>query len=92
MTHTIARAIVAILVGIIAATFPAGAQEAQFAGEATVNIIEVPVRVIDPTTGKAVTGLTAKDFRIFEDGSKMKISNFSEISRMPEGQPDRQPQ
>lgn len=59
------------------------AQEAEFAGEATVNIIEVPVRVIDPATGAVITGLTAKDFRIFEDGRKVKISNFAEINRAP---------
>ncbi len=62
---------------------PAGAQEAEFTGEATVNIVEVPVRVIDPATGKAVTGLTARDFRVFENGRKVKISNFAEINRAP---------
>lgn len=67
-----------MLSGLVIASFTDG-QEAQFAGEATVNIIEVPVRVIDPATGQAVTGLKAGDFRILEDGRKMKISNFAEI-------------
>jgi len=72
----------------IGATGPAAiAQEAQFAGEATVNVIEVPVRVIDPGTGRPVTGLSAKDFRIFENGRKQKITHFTEISR-PRGGAD----
>jgi VWFA-related protein len=80
--RTAARQAVAILLVVVAAaTAPVGAQEAQFTGEATVNIVDVPVRVIDPATGSVVTGLTAKDFRIFEDGRKVKISNFSEIDR-----------
>jgi len=60
------------------------AQEAQFAGETTVNTIEVPVQVLDPDTGLPVTGLTAKDFRIFESGRKQKITHFAEIARVPE--------
>ncbi len=75
-----------LLMGIATAAAPAGSQEAQFTGEATVNIIEIPVRVIDPATGAAVTGLTAGDFRIFEDGRKVNISNFSEIDRTPNGE------
>ncbi len=75
------RAAAILLLGIAAVATSVGTQEAQFTGEATVNIIEVPVRVIDPATGAVVTGLTAKDFRIFENGRKVKISNFSEIDR-----------
>jgi len=63
----------------------ANAQEAQFAGEATVNVIEVPVRVIDPGSGRPVTGLSADDFRIFENGRKQKITHFSEVSRSVAG-------
>ena len=69
-----------------AAAGPAAiAQEAQFAGEATVNVIEVPVRVIDPGSGRPVTGLSADDFRIFENGRKQKITHFSEVSRSVAG-------
>ena len=75
------RAARILLTGIAALAPSVSAQEAQFTGEATVNIIEVPVRVIDPATGAVVTGLTAKDFRIFENGRKVKISNFAEIDR-----------
>ena len=81
MRRTAHRAARILLTGIAALAPSVNAQEAQFTGEATVNIIEVPVRVIDPATGAVVTGLTAKDFRIFENGRKVKISNFAEIAR-----------
>jgi VWFA-related protein len=61
------------------------AQQAEFEGEVSVNIIEVPVRVIDPETGAAVTGLAAKDFRITENGRRKKITNFAEIGRPDRG-------
>ena len=61
---------------------PGGAQDEsqQFLGEATVNVIEVPVRVIDPDTGEPVTGLGREAFEILESGSPQPISNFSEIN------------
>jgi len=63
------------------AVAPALAQEStgRFAGETTVNVIEVPVRVIDSATGEPVTDLGLADFRILEDGVEQPISNFSEI-------------
>ena len=76
-----------LVLGIGAAGPAAIAQEAQFAGETTVNVIEVPVRVIDPGTGRPVTGLSAKDFRIYENGRKQKITHFTEISH-PQGGTD----
>ncbi len=76
-----------LVLGIGAAMPAAIAQEAQFAGEATVNVIEVPVRVIDPGTGRPVIGLSAKDFQIYENGRKQKITHFTEISR-PQGNAD----
>jgi VWFA-related protein len=81
MTPAARRAATLLMAGVVALAATAKAQEAQFAGEATVNIIELSVRVIDPTTGTAVTGLTKKDFRIFENGRAVKISNFEEIDR-----------
>jgi len=74
-----------LVLGIAAAGPTVLAQEAQFAGEATVNVIEVPVRVIDPETGRPVTGLNAKDFQIFENRRKQKITHFLEISRPDAG-------
>ena len=60
---------------------PVGAQDPsqQFVGEATVNVIDVPVRVIDRTTGEPVTGLGPEAFRVLESGAEQTISNFSEI-------------
>ncbi len=56
-------------------------QGARFRGEATVNVVEVPVQVIDPATGEPVVGLTAADFEIRENGSPQSISNFAELWR-----------
>jgi VWFA-related protein len=81
MTTTARRAALLLMTGITALAAAVAAQEAQFTGEATVNVIELSVRVIDPATGTAVTGLTEKDFRIFENGRAVKISNFEEVDR-----------
>ncbi len=68
--------------GLVAAMLvvPASADEARkFRGETSVNVIEVPVRVVDRATGDVVTGLVASDFRILEDGEVRDITNFYEI-------------
>jgi len=52
-----------------------------FRGETTVNVVEVPVRVVDHKTGDPVVGLTAADFEILEDGAVQPISNFAELWR-----------
>ncbi len=52
-----------------------------FRGETTVNVVEVPVRVVDHKTGEPVVGLTAADFEILEDGAVQPISNFAELWR-----------
>jgi VWFA-related protein len=72
---------------------PALAQEptGRFAGETTVNVIEVPVRVIDSATGRPVTDLGLADFRILEDGVEQPISNFSEIRSMVAVRPAEEP-
>ncbi len=75
---TIIRTIAATAALAAGAVF---AQQAEFEGQVSVNIIEIPVRVVDPDTGKAVTGLTAGDFTILENGRRQKITNFSEIGR-----------
>jgi len=56
-------------------------EEAAFRGETTVNVVEVPVRVVDRETGEPVVGLTAADFEILEDGVVQPISNFAELWR-----------
>jgi hypothetical protein len=70
----------AVIVAMLAiASVRAQDASQQFVGETTVNVVEVPVRVIDPATGEAVTGLDPSEFRILEDGVPQQISNFSEI-------------
>lgn len=48
------------------------------------NLIQVDVTVTDKN-GKIVTGLTAADFELFENGEHQDISNFSFISRRMSG-------
>ena len=66
---------------VVLAIAPAQAQETtgRFVGETTVNVIEVPVRVIDKATREPVTDLDVSEFRVLEDGVEQPISNFSEI-------------
>jgi len=47
-----------------------------------VNLVNVTATVIDGS-GKSVDGLTAEDFRVFEDGKEQKISFFSHESQVP---------
>jgi len=68
-----------ILVSVMPTVLPAEAPLKTFQGQATVQVIEVPVRVVDPESGRAVRGLEASDFQIFENGEEMAISNFAEI-------------
>ena len=89
-----AQLIVASLLALAIGPALAQAQEVtgRFVGETTVNVIEVPVRVIDAATGEPVTDLAASDFRILEDGVEQPISNFIEIRdtvavRPPAGAP-----
>lgn len=48
------------------------------------DLIQVDVTVTDKN-GKVVTGLTAADFELFENGERQPISNFAFISRMAGG-------
>ncbi len=66
---------------VLLAALPLGAgdETRKFSGEASVNVIEVPVRVFDPKTGDAIIGLTPGDFLILENGIPQEISNFSEL-------------
>jgi len=52
-----------------------------FRGETGVHLVEVPIRIVDPTTGEAVTGLNRSDFVILEDGKPCEVSNFAEVLR-----------
>jgi Ca-activated chloride channel family protein len=68
-----------------AAPAPKGAPQKQAAGEEVddddvvrieTQLVSVPAVVTD-RTGRPLTGLTAADFQIFEDGRPQKIANFS---------------
>lgn len=72
------------LISAVASAAEAQDQEASFRGETTVNVVEVPVRVVDGRTGEALTGLAIGDFEIFEDGTRQTISNFAEVWRSEE--------
>ncbi len=48
------------------------------------DLIQVDVTVTDKN-GKVVTGLTAADFELFENGERQQISNFSFVSRTAAG-------
>ena len=60
-----------------AAPVRADDRRASFRGEATVNVIEVPVHVIDRKTGEPVIGLTAADFEIRENGEPQTLEDLS---------------
>jgi VWFA-related protein len=60
----------------------AAAQDARhFGGETTVRVVQVPVWVVDASTGRPVEGLEAADFRVLEDGAPQEITHFAEIDR-----------
>ncbi len=74
------RAVVVLLA--FASVVSVSADETKkFHGETSVNVIEVPVGVIDKATGEAVTGLTASDFRVLEGGEVRSITNFYEVGK-----------
>lgn len=67
-------------------TVPAGAQDPveaapavdrTFAGETTVTVVEVPVRVL--ADGEPVTGLDADDFRIFDGGEERQVLSVERV-------------
>jgi VWFA-related protein len=62
---------------------PVAAQQgdAPFGGETTVNVVEVPVLVVDPATGEPVRGLSPDAFIVTENGRRQDISNFFEVTR-----------
>ena len=85
------RATVSLVVtGAIAAALvnharPVAAQQPTF--QTTVNFVDVDVTVAD-AQGHFVSGLTADDFEVFEDGKPQTIQTFSYIE-LPVERPDR---
>lgn len=51
-----------------------------------VKVVNVEVYVTD-RQGRRVQGIGREDFELFEDGQRMEIVNFSEVSESPQGSP-----
>ncbi|HYE86707.1 MAG TPA: VWA domain-containing protein [Vicinamibacterales bacterium] len=58
---------------------PASPQQPPITFRAEVNYVEVDARVLD-RDGKFISGLTAADFQIFEDGKPQKVTAFSLVN------------
>jgi len=74
----------AIAVALITRSRPVAAQQPTF--QTTVNFVDVDVTVAD-AQGNFVSGLTAGDFEVFEDGKPQTIQTFSYIE-LPVERPD----
>ena len=62
----------------LAAVVVASSLSAQVKESITVNLVEVPVTVVD-RNGNPVRGLTAANFEIYDSGTKRDITNFDAI-------------
>jgi VWFA-related protein len=62
----------------IAAIFVATSAFAQLKETVNVNVIEVPVSVVD-SSGNPVRGLTAANFEVYDSGKKQAITSFDKI-------------
>ncbi len=80
----LALAAVLILVFSVLAAAPSRAQrgDSRFGEAVDVNVVTVDVYVTD-RDGNPVTGLTADDFVIEEDGRKVRVEYFNAIDRRP---------
>ena len=63
---------------VIGALLIAAAAQAQVRETVNVNVVEVPVTVID-RRGNPIRGLDASNFEIYEDGKKRDIASFDRI-------------
>lgn len=72
---------------IVASVIAVQAQETRPTFQTSVNFVDVDVTVTDEG-GQFVTGLTADDFEVFEDGKPQTIQTFSYIE-LPVERPDR---
>jgi VWFA-related protein len=64
--------------GIIAALAGAVTLLAQMRETVNVNVVEVPVTVVD-SSGNPVRGLTAANFELYDNGQKRDITGFDAI-------------
>ncbi len=72
---------------IATAAFGQGDAERTFGEVIEVDLVNVEVWVRDPE-GNPVTGLTADDFAVFEDGERVEITHFSELRGAAPGAPE----
>lgn len=59
-----------------------GVAAGTFAGSVKVELVELPVTVLD-TTGKPVLGLGQDDFTVLEDGAEVGLEGFGTTSDLP---------
>ena len=74
----------AIAVALVTRARPVAAQQPTF--QTTVNFVDVDVTVAD-AQGHFVSGLTADDFEVFEDGKPQTIQTFSVHRTAPSNVP-----
>ena len=85
MNESVMRTCGIAIAALICLTAPASTQQPTFT--VSVNVVDVDVTVRD-AQGNFVTGLTADDFEVFEDGKPQTIQTFSYIE-LPSERPDR---
>lgn len=74
--------VLAATTGLVAAQQPPAAPDQQpppVTFRAEVNYVEVDARVLD-AGGRFITGLTAKDFQVLEDGKPQQVTVFSVVN------------
>ena len=82
---TLSLIVACAIVGLVTRALPVAAQQPTF--QTAVNFVDVDVSVAD-AQGNFVSGLTADDFEVFEDGKPQTIQTFSYIE-LPVERPDR---
>ena len=75
---------VALAVSLFALPSPTRAQHEGFAGQASVVLVEVPVTVVHQ--GRALEGLSAERFTIFDRGERQEVESF-EVLRVEHADP-----